>query len=68
MANKLPDAFTDVKTVTKSHIPVVNVPCKIKLPDEGNKSMLANESKARQKRGRPIGSKDINPRKSRRLD
>ena len=51
--------------MTKSHIPAVNVPCKIKLPEEENKIMLANESKARQKRGRPIGSKDKNPRKIR---
>ena len=29
--------------------------------------MLANESKARQKRDRPIGSKDKNPRKTRNL-
>ena len=32
VANRLPDAFTDVKNVTKSHIPAVNVPCNIKLP------------------------------------
>ena len=38
VANRLPDAFTDVSTVTKSHIPVVNIPFKIKLPDEENKS------------------------------
>ena len=64
----MPCAFTYVKTVTKSHIPDVNVPSKIKLPDEVNKIMLVNESKARQKRGRPIGSKDKNARKTRKLD
>ncbi|KAL8117671.1 hypothetical protein AgCh_015521 [Apium graveolens] len=63
VANRLPDAFTNVKNVTKSHIPAVNVPCKIKLSEEDNKIMLANESKARHKRGRPIGSKDKTPRK-----
>ena len=30
--------------------------------------MLANESKARQKRGRPIGSKDKTPRKIRKIN
>ena len=41
---------------------------KLKLPDEDNKIMLANKSRARQKRGRRIGSKDKNPRKTRKLD
>ena len=68
VATRLPDAFTNVKTVTKSHIPAVNVPSKIKFSDEENKSILANESKAHQKRGRPIGSKDRTPRKIRKLD
>ncbi|KAL8108561.1 hypothetical protein AgCh_024871 [Apium graveolens] len=68
VANRLPDAFTDVKNVTKSHIPAINVPCKIIIPEEDNKIMLATESKARQKRGRPIGSKDKTPRKTRKLD
>lgn len=68
VAHTLPDSFTDVKTVTRSHILSVNVPCKINLPDEDNKIMLANESKARQKRARPIGSNDKNPRKTRKLD
>ena len=67
IANTLPGSFTDVKTVRKSHIPAVNVPCKIKILDEENKILLANESKTRQKRGRPIGSKDKNPRKQGKL-
>ena len=66
VAHTLPDSFTDVKTVTRSRIPFVNVPCKINLPDEDNKIMLANESKSRQKRARPIGSNDKNPRKTRK--
>ncbi|XP_056694866.1 uncharacterized protein [Spinacia oleracea] len=61
LANQLPDTFTDPKRVTKSHIPAVNAPVKIEVPEGQNE--VANESKARQKRGRPIGSKDKNPRK-----
>ena len=66
--NTLPDSFTDVKAVTKPHIPAINVPWKTKLPNEDNKIILTNESRARQKRGRPIVSKDKNPRKMRKLD
>ncbi|PIN26225.1 hypothetical protein CDL12_01027 [Handroanthus impetiginosus] len=61
IANQLPDAFTDLPRVTKSHIPVVNAPIRIDIP--GGQSNSANESKPRLKRGRPIGSKDKNPRK-----
>ena len=43
----------------KSNIPNVNAQARIDVPEE----QLANESKIRLKRGRPIGSKDINPRK-----
>ena len=60
LANQLPDSFTDLKRVTKSHVPAINVPARIdvsKLNDE------AGTSKARLKRGRPMGSKDKNPRK-----
>ncbi|GKB23158.1 retrovirus-related pol polyprotein from transposon TNT 1-94 [Tanacetum coccineum] len=61
IANKLPDAFTDPKRVTKSHIPAVNAPVKICV-HEGQPT-IGSESKARLKRGRPVGSKDKNPRK-----
>ena len=61
LANQLPDAFVDVKKVTKSHIPAVNAPARIEDPG-GHK---ANESKTRLKRGRPIGSKDVAPWKRR---
>ena len=59
VANQLPDAFVDTKKVTKSHIPTANVPTRVDII-EGKK---AYESKTRSKRGRPIGSKDITPRK-----
>ena len=61
LANQLPDAFIDPKSVIKSHIPAANAPIRINIPKGQNQT--ANESKARLKRGRPIGSKDKNPRK-----
>ena len=61
LANQLPDAFVDTKKVTKSHIPATNVPARVDIT-EGQKAF---ESKTSSKRGRPIGSKDITPRKRR---
>ena len=58
LANQLPDAFTDSKKVTKSHVPTANAPIKVDVPVG-----QTNEIMARMKRGRPIGSKDKNPRK-----
>ncbi|KAJ0530675.1 putative RNA-directed DNA polymerase [Helianthus annuus] len=55
IANELPDAFTDTNRVTKSHIPASNAPARIEvIPEAIN---------IQRKRGRPIGSKDKNPRK-----
>ena len=62
IANRLPDAFNDAAKVTKSHIPVVDTPARIYVPEE-HKEM--NENVPRQKRGRPIGSKDAISRKKR---
>ena len=61
LANQLPDAFVDTKKVTKSHFLAANVSARVDIT-EGQK---AYESKTRSKRGRPIGSKDITPRKRR---
>jgi hypothetical protein len=61
LTNQLPDAFTDLNRVTKSHVPAANAPCRIQVPEGQLK--IANESKPTLKRGRPIGSKDKNPRK-----
>ncbi|KAJ9539329.1 hypothetical protein OSB04_032062 [Centaurea solstitialis] len=61
LANQLPDIFTDTKRVTKSHVPAANAPIKIDVPEGQND--MSNESRARLKRGRPLGSKDKNPRK-----
>jgi hypothetical protein len=60
LANQLPNAFTDPKSVTKSYIPAVNAPIKMDVPV--GQSHIANESQPRLKRGRPVGSKDKNPR------
>jgi hypothetical protein len=54
IANNLPDAFTDYKGVTKSHIPAMNVPERVEvakntqLPKRGRN--LDNKDKASQKR------------------
>ncbi|KAK6132523.1 hypothetical protein DH2020_033732 [Rehmannia glutinosa] len=60
ITNRLPDAFNDTSKVTKSHISAANVPAMIIVPEEYNKM---NDNIPRQKRGRPIGSKDTVPRK-----
>jgi hypothetical protein len=55
IANELPDAFTYTKKVTKSHIPALNAHAQIDITPA--------EVTIQKKRGRPIGSKDKNPRK-----
>ena len=47
--------------MTKSHIPAINAPTRINVPE----GQLTNESKILLKRVKPIGSKDITPRKRR---
>ena len=61
IANQLPDAFIDTKKVTKSHISAANTSAWIDVPI----GQLTNESKILLKCGRPIGSKDVTPRKRR---
>ena len=61
LANQLPDTFVNTKKVAKSHILAANVPARVDIT-EGQKAF---EFKTRSKRGRPIGSKDITPRKRR---
>ena len=55
IANELPDAFTDTKRVTKSHVPALNATARI--------DAIPVEVTIQRKRGRPTGSKDKNPRK-----
>ena len=61
LENQLLDAFVNAKKVTKSHISAANAPIRINVPE----GQLANESKICLKRGRPISSKDVTPRKRR---
>ena len=62
IANRLPNAFNDTAKITKSHIPAVNTPARIYVPEE-HKEM--DDNIPRQKRGRPIGSKYAALRKKR---
>ena len=61
LANQLPDAFTDTKKVTKSHVLAANTSARIDVPE----GQLENESQKLLKRGRPFASKDTTPRKGR---
>ena len=61
LANQLPNAFIEIKRVTKSHIPTMNALARIDLPE----GQLTNESQICLKHRRPIGSKDITPRNKR---
>ncbi|XP_020423838.1 uncharacterized protein LOC109950204 [Prunus persica] len=54
IANQLPNAFTDIKKVTKSHIPAINTPARIDVSEGQYDSTL----KVCLKRGRPVGAKD----------
>lgn len=65
LANQVPDAFTDPKKVIKSCIPAANAPIRIDIPEGQPK--IANEPKLQVKRGRPVGSKDKNPRKRKEI-
>ena len=62
IANRLPDAFNDAAKVIKSHIPAVNTPAWIYVPEEHKE---IDDNVPRQKRGRTIGSKDAASRKKR---
>lgn len=63
IANQMPDAFTDLKWITKSHIPAMNVSIRIDIPKGPSASITASKSQTRLKRSRSLGSKDKNPRK-----
>ena len=57
------DAFIDSTNVTKSHIPVANIPTRIEIPMGKLKYNVANEPNPQLKSRRPIGSKYTIPRK-----
>ena len=63
IANQMSDAFTDLKRITKSHIPAENVPIRIDVPKGPSTSVIANESKTLLMCGKPLSSNDQNPRK-----
>ncbi|KAL0448123.1 UNVERIFIED_CONTAM: hypothetical protein Slati_1940200 [Sesamum latifolium] len=63
VAYRLPDALIDTKRVTKSYIPAENIPARLEVPEVILTPSKAFESQIRRKRGRPIDSKDVNPRK-----
>jgi hypothetical protein len=44
--------------IVKSHIPAANIPAQIEVPEGQSINVTTNESKARLKRGRPVGAKD----------
>lgn len=68
ITNQLYDAFTDTKTVTKSHIPAGNVHARIEITKETWRPEDTPESRTRLKCGRPIGSKDKNPKKKKEVE
>ena len=51
--------------MTKSRVPAINVPARIEI---SNLNDVASTSKAHLKRGRPMGSKDKNPRKRKGIE
>lgn len=57
MMEKLPDAFNDVANVIHSHIKATNILARLQL-SQG----MASDAAPRAKRGRPPGSKDVQPR------
>ncbi|KAL2235502.1 UNVERIFIED_CONTAM: Retrovirus-related Pol polyprotein from transposon TNT 1-94, partial [Sesamum indicum] len=59
----LPEAFIDTKNVTKSYIPAENVPACLEVREAILNKSNASESQIRRKHGRPLVSKDANPRK-----
>lgn len=52
-----------MKRITKSHIPAANVPVRIEISKGPSTNVIASESQTHLNRGRPLGSKDKNPRK-----
>ena len=51
LANNLPDAFTDIREVSKSHIPTENAPERVEIPLQGMDSTRTSHPR---KRGRKL--------------
>jgi hypothetical protein len=47
LANELPDAFTDHKRVTKSHIPAVNAPERVQVTQKATNSIVSPNPRKR---------------------
>src|SRR6266498_295132 len=58
IANNLPDTFTDLKSVSKSHNPIVNIPERVAIPIKV--TQLPNQNK----RGRSMVTRDKAPLRS----
>ena len=58
--------LTQKEKVMKSYIPAANAPIRIDVPE--GQLITANEPKMQVKRGRPVGSKDKNPRKRKEVN
>ena len=52
IANQMPNAFTDLKRITKTHTPILNVTIRIDIPKGPSTSVMASKSQTRLKRGR----------------
>ena len=60
LANNLPDAFTDIRGVSKSHIPAANAPERVEIPMEGmDSTRVPNPGK----RGRELDDSVDAPRR-----
>ena len=46
IANQMLDTFTNLKRITKPHIPAENIPIRIDLPIGPSTSIIVNKSKA----------------------
>ena len=68
ITNHLTNGFIVSKEETISHILAINAPTRIEVLIRQFAKIVANESKARQKHGRPINSKDKNPREKKRAN
>ena len=54
--------------MTKSYIPATNASASTEILEIKHEKKVTHKSKTRQKRGRPTGSKDKNPRKRKGVD
>ena len=73
VADSMPDAFSDIAKVTRSHIPAANMPARLEIPTTGYGATtgvtttpsggVVEAVVPQRKRGRPLGSMDSRPLK-----